>query len=31
MQSRHDILMKLFGLMQEHAEDLARIIVRAYE
>jgi len=25
-KSRHDILMKLFGLMQEHADDLARII-----
>lgn len=28
-QERHDILKKLYALMQEHTEDLARIIVRA--
>ena len=27
-QERHDILKKFYALMQEHTEDLARIIVR---
>lgn len=28
LQQRHDILMKFYGLMQEHQDDLARLIVR---
>jgi succinate-semialdehyde dehydrogenase/glutarate-semialdehyde dehydrogenase len=28
LQHRHDILMKLFALMQEHQDDLSRLIVR---
>ncbi len=27
-QERHDLLMKLFKLMQENSEDLARLLVR---
>lgn len=27
LQHRHDILLKFFGLMQEHHDDLSRLIV----
>lgn len=29
LQQRHDILIRLFQLMQQHHEDLGRLIVRA--